>query len=377
MRALRKLCLPPLRQGVKDSQADHYVKRYGSVGFALAWIAYFFLQLRSVRELRVWLSLDHALQNMVGWGGISDAQLNRLQHVRPVQLWEPLIARLSARVQGDAIPSTLRLFDTSFFTMGARLLKRRYPQKVMDHATSGIKLGAVLDPDRQLPLRICQCVGQGCDTALLDELVPPGEAIAGLFFIFDRGFRKYAFYQRLITDGAGFLTRATAQIHYQVKRRLAVDPRHPEVVSDEIVVLGSQNAHNLMDDPVRRIGMATEVRRDPKDSPQQLVFLTSDLESPAWELSELYRRRWEIETFFRWFKRTIGCVHPLGYSVEAAAHTFYAALAAYLIVLIVHQSATRPDGSARAQGLARAFQTIRAVLYQRPPEHIEKALQFL
>jgi hypothetical protein len=377
MRVLGSLCRPALRQGVRESQADHYVKRYDSVGFALAWIGYFFLQLSSVRELRVRLSLDRALKNMVGWGDISDAQLNRLHHVRPAQLWEPLVAQLIARVQGTRMPSHIRLFDTSFFTMSTKLLKRRYPRKLMGPGTAGMKLGAVLDPDSCLPLRVCSRVGQDADTGWLDDLVPPGELIAGLFFIFDRGFRKYAFFERLINEGADFLTRATEQIRYEVKRQLALDPRHPLVSSDEIVVLGSHNGHNLMQHPVRRIGMNKQVRKNRKSAPQQLVFLTSDMDTPAWELYELYRRRWEIETFFRWFKRTIGCVRPLGHSDQAAAHSFYAALVAYLIVLIVHQPTMAKEGRTTAPRLARTFYRIRAVLYQRPPGYIEKALQFL
>jgi hypothetical protein len=377
MRRLRRLCRPALTQGVERSAADHYVKRYGSVGFALAWIAYFFLQLSSVRELRLRLSDDLALQDMVGWADISDAQLNRLHHVRPPRLWEPLVAQLIAQVQGAKVPSRIRLLDTSFFTMSTKLLKRRYPRKLMGPGTAGMKLGAVLDPDSRLPLRVCSRVGQDCDTGWLDDLVPPGEPIAGLLFIFDRGFRKYAFFERLIDEEADFLTRATEQIRYEVKRQLALDPRHPLVVSDEIVILGSHNGHNLMRHPVRRIAMNKQVRKNRKCSPQQLVFLTSDMETPAWELCELYRRRWEIETFFRWFKRTIGCVRPLGHSAQAAAHSFYAALVAYLIVLIVHQAITAGEGRSTAPRLGRTFQIIRAVLYQTAPEHIDKALQFL
>jgi hypothetical protein len=381
LRRFSSVCRPHLRKGVRGTDADRYVKTYGSVGFAVAWVSYYLLQLQSLRELQVRLSLSRVLQQAVGWGNISKAQLNRLHHARPPELWEPLICHLLKRLQGRAVPSHIRLLDTSFFSLSTRLLKRRYPKKRMRAGTAGMKLGAVLDPENWLPVRFCSRVGQDCDTGWLDDLVPPGEDVRGLLFIFDRGFRKYAFFGRLIADGAHFLTRATAQIHYTVQAALALDPAHPEVVSDQRVILGSANGHNLMKQPVRRIELDKHVRRNRKRPVERLVFLTSDLETPAWELCELYRRRWDIETFFRWFKRTIGC-RPLGYSAEAAAHSFSAALVAYLLVLLLHQAKARPDDSDAdasqwAAGLQTTFQGIRALLYEIPGHDSLQALQFL
>jgi hypothetical protein len=253
LRAFAACCRPHLQRAVKGCAADYYVKRYGSVGFALACVAYYLMGTRSLRELQVRLCLTHALQQAVGWAGISVAQLNRLPHVRPPELWEPLVQHLLGRLQGRAVPSRIRLLDTSFFSLSTRLLKRRYPHKLMGPGTAGVKLGAVLDPTNWLPVRLCSRVGQDCDTGWLDDLVPPGEDVRGLLFIFDRGFRKYAFYERLMAGGADFLTRATAQIHSQVRRTRPLDPAWPQVVSDQQVVLGSVNGHNLMKRPVRRI----------------------------------------------------------------------------------------------------------------------------
>jgi hypothetical protein len=381
LRSFTSLCRPHLRKGVRRTDADRYVKTYGSVGFAVAWVAYYLLQLQSLRELQVRLSLSRVLQQAVGWGSISKAQINRLHHVRPPELWEPLISHLLKRLQGRAVPSHIRLLDTSFFSLSTRLLKRRYPNKRMRAGTAGMKLGAVLDPENWLPVRFCSRVGQDCDTGWLDDLVPPGEDVSGLLFIFDRGFRKYAFFERLIAGGAHFLTRATAQIHYTVTAALPLEPAHPEVVSDQRVILGSVNGHNLMKRPVRRIELSKDVRRDRKHPVQRLVFLTSDFETPAWDLCELYRRRWEIETFFRWFKRTINC-RPLGHSAEAAAHSFWAALVTYLLVLLMHQATHRPDGSDNAAdkwatGLQTTFQAIRARLHEKPGSKALQALEFL
>lgn len=383
LRAMASVCRPHLRKAVKATRADRYVKVYDSVGFALAWIAYYLLGLHSLRELQVWLSLSAELQRAVGWGNISKAQINRLHHVRPPELWGTLICHLLERLQGRQVPSYIRLLDTSFFSLGTRLLQRRYPRKRMGRGTVGIKLGVVLDPGNWLPVLVPPRVGQGCDTGWLDELVPPDKDVRGLLFIFDRGFRKYAFFERLMAAGAHFLTRATAVIEYEVVSTLPLDPAHPEVVCDQRVILGTVASHTRMKRPVRRIELITVSLPRGGRVGERLVFLTSDFETPAWELCELYRRRWDIELFFRWFKRTIGCSRPLGYSAEAAAHSFWAALVTYLLVLLIHQATAHPRPTATKTrtttliGLQSTLQTIRAVLTQRSPNHLLQALEFL
>lgn len=382
LRTFTSLCRPHLRTGVGKTGADAYVKRYHSIGFAIAWVGLYLFGLPSLSALQVHLSVPGLLRKCVGWGSISRAHINRLHHDRPPELWAPLISHLMQRLQAKAVPSHIRLLDTSFFTLSTRLLKRRYPGKRMRPGTAGVKLGAVLDPSNWIPTFVPCRVGQDCDTGWLDELVPPDQDVAGIFYIFDRGFRKYAFYERLMATGADFLTRASAQIHYRVTGEIPLDPGHPEIVADQRVILGSVNGHNLMKRQVRRIQTSKTVRRNRKRSAEQLIFLTSDLDSPAHELCELYRRRWEIETFFRWFKRTIGCDRPFGYSAEAAAHSFSAALVTYLLVLLTHQglsgSRNKKTATSRsAVGLARTLQLIRALLHEPPPPGMLAALQTL
>ena len=279
------------------------------------------------------------------------------------------------QVQVGSLPSHLRLMDTSFFRMSLKLLSRHYAKR-MDRGTAGIKLGLILDPEQGAPVQWITRVGQGADTLCLDDLFPKDADIAGLTFLFDRGFTKYAFFQDLITRGAHFVTRALARTHYRVLEERPLDPAKPTIVADQVVILGRRESRNLMTSPVRRVMLKTE-----KDT---LVFLTSDFELTAWEVTELYRRRWEIEIFFRWLKRNLNCLQPLGHSIEAAEHTFYAALAAHLLVLLLlpkanNEQAGTPHQKAKKRGqpLKSTLQHIRAGLYQPPTQECLEALGFL
>ena len=43
-------------------------------------------------------------------------------------------------------------------------------------------------------------------------------------------------------------------------------------------------------------------------------ILTNDLDAPAEEIADLYRRRWQIELFFRVMKQTFKITHFVGRS---------------------------------------------------------------
>jgi hypothetical protein len=366
-RCLVSLCAPPLRRGVKQAHADYWIKRYGSLDFAFAVLGYFLLSLRSVRELHTCLECNQRLSKLVNLQQISLAQLARLPRDRPAGLWLPLLAALRLRLPGSPLPGGRRALDTSHFRLGMHLMSRCW-QRRFSEKSAGFKLWLVIETDTHAPQRAFVTVGQGSDTTHLDRLVPAAEDIQGCLYLFDRGFRKYAFYQDLIDRGADFITReCSAQVHYQVLEVLPPDSAHPEILSDQQVRLGRRESRNLMRSPVRRIELQT-----PQGS---LVFHTSCSEWPAWEVAETYRQRWQIETVFRWIKRTVGCLRPLGCSLEAAEHTLYAALVVYLLVLLLTQGQTHEPGS--GVRIALTLRRLRFGLYDPAREADLRAFGFL
>ena len=54
---------------------------------------------------------------------------------------------------------------------------------------------------------------------------------------------------------------------------------------------------------MREIGVMTD------DGKTLLRLVTNDLDAPAQEIADLYKRRWAIELFFRWIKQTLKITH--------------------------------------------------------------------
>lgn len=353
---LHARCRRPLQRGAKQTRADHYVKKYPSAGFALSLISFFLLQADSLRGLALQLQGNSRLARLTGLGGISNAQLPKLLTARPPELWEPLIAHLLKQLPKAKTPASVQAIDTSFFIMGFKLFARHFTGRCTPH-TSGYKAAVVLDLGTGAPLRLICRAGQGNDAEYLEAVIPPQADIAGTLFLFDRGFRRYSFYDSLIERGAGFVTRCQPHMHYTVLQARSLPPDVPQLVSDELVAVGSRGLR--MRHHLRRIVLHS--RRG-----GQVEFLTSDLHLSALEVTELYRRRWQIETFFRWLKSTIGCRRPLGYSVSAALHTLYAAFACYLLLLLYGQPDLQRNEQGHMAGIKNAWAKLRQRLWERP-----------
>ena len=84
----------------------------------------------------------------------------------------------------------------------------------------------------------------------------------------------------------------------------------------------AMNRKNPMQDAVREIVVRTE-------SGETLRLMTNDLDAPAQEIADLYRRRWRIELFFRLMKQTLRITKFVGRSENAVRIQIAVALIAY------------------------------------------------
>ena len=85
------------------------------------------------------------------------------------------------------------------------------------------------------------------------------------------------------------------------------------MLSDRIGHLPARQARsrkNPFRDPIREVRVRTETGKI-------LRIVTNDLDAPADEIAELYKRRWQIELFFRWVKHTLKIRHFFGTSENA------------------------------------------------------------
>ena len=105
-------------------------------------------------------------------------------------------------------------------------------------------------------------------------------------------------------------------------------PEGSTILSDRIGFLPTRPScrrQNPMGDAVREIRVRTETGK-------VLRIFSNDLDAPAQEIADLYKRRWAIELFFRWVKQVLDIKHFLGRSENAVRIQIAVALIVFLLL---------------------------------------------
>ena len=72
-----------------------------------------------------------------------------------------------------------------------------------------------------------------------------------------------------------------------------------------------------------------------KPSVQRLIFLTNHFALPALTIAALYKRRWQVELFFKWIKQNLRIRHFYGTSENAVKTQIWTAVCVYALAAIV------------------------------------------
>jgi IS4 transposase len=189
---------------------------------------------------------------------------------------------------------------------------------------AGIKLHTLLDLRGSIPSFIAITEAKLHDVNILDELTPA----PGVIYVMDRGYldfeRLYAFHQA----PAFFVIRSKSNTDL---RRLYSNPvdKDSGVRCDQIVVLSGFYTHRSYPERLRRIKFY-DAKRD-----KRLTFLTNQFTLPAATIADLYRCRWQVETFFKWIKQHLRIKAFYGTSENAVKTQIWIAVAVYVLVAIV------------------------------------------
>ena len=196
---------------------------------------------------------------------------------------------------------------------------------------SGIKIHAQLDLRGPVPVCVFVSPASMHDVKWLDMLVFESGAI----YILDKGYIDFSRFQRIAASGAFFVTRAKENLRFARQESRPVD-KTTGLRSDQVGYLALPKARENFPSPLRRI------RFFDAEQNRFLVFLTNHMEFPALTVAKLYKKRWEIELFFKWIKGNLRIKHYYGTSSNAVKTQIWTAVTTYLLVAILHKELKLP-----------------------------------
>ena len=177
---------------------------------------------------------------------------------------------------------------------------------------------------------------------------------AGACYVMDRAYVDFPRLARWQEAGAYFVVRSLHNISFRVLKSSPVD-KSTGLRCDQLIRLTRFQSHRAYPHVLRRVRIYDEQHR------LSLVLLTNHLRLPATTIGLLYRKRWQVELFFKWIKQHLKMRVFLGRTENAVRCQVWAAICACLLVVLAKKH------FALSQSLHRILQTVSISPFEQVP----------
>lgn len=322
---LNPLDAPILSKMAAQMKLDKYVKKLDTLTFTKLFIYAELAEIQSLTETSFRVNHSSELQEALQLQSISTSQLSRKLCQIPPTIFDAVLRHLIQKVRqifgfkkGNQLLEKLYIIDSSTITLGLS----QYPWAPKNRYTGGVKMHTrVVYQDEITYLdRLIITAARPADRTQLDELIVNQE---GALYVFDRGYYDYKKFQTMTNQGIRFVTRLKENAVYRVVEERPITSES-EIKREAIIFLGN------MKTPLRLIEVV-----DSTGIPIQLVVNEANLS--AKEVSEVYRKRWQIELFFKWMKQHTVLKSCFSKSYNGVHNQIYLAMIAFCLTLFMHQ----------------------------------------
>jgi hypothetical protein len=281
----------------------------------------------------------------LGVSPTSKGSFSEAPNVFDPDLLEGIVKELSAQVSAlkhdgrlDEVPGTITLVDGTELSALAKLVGQ-LGIGTDGQANRGIKLHTHFALLKGAPIDMDLTQATDSEVANLMRRLQPDRC-----YVKDRGYACFRLFQGIIDIGSHFVCRIrdNSSIHERIEDRpLSDEARAAGILSDQVVWLGSDQKWEELKQPLRIIKIACTPHRKrahlSRGGPEQGEFLliaTDLLDLPAEVIALIYKSRWTVEIFFRFFKRVLGCRHLLSHRENGIRIQVYMAIIASLLIAL-------------------------------------------
>ncbi len=149
-------------------------------------------------------------------------------------------------------------------------------------------------------------------------------------FVFDRGVNKRDLFTDLDKKEIHFVTRLNPTTRYKVVSSSKIQVKkyiNLQILKDEMVVLFNKQGKKT--NPLRLI-----ITKRIDKNKEEIFFLTNCIDFEATEVIDIYRKRWDIEVFFRFIKQELNFKHFLSTNKNGIKIVLYTTMILSLLILV-------------------------------------------
>ena len=271
----------------------------------------------------------------------------------------------SRRVKYNSISERLSIINIDFFRKSYELIHTQFSQyyteeeienlhlirvdstmvaEAANKLQKGMNIGKKKDGKKQIKYTVAfdgkyPCMSElftdkgylSEDLAIPEVVYKYAEKNKNSVFVFDRGVNKREVFCDLNQQTTSFVTRLRDNVRHRVINQIEDGKNRPigslELISDQAIQLGAPNTKMFLEDSFRLI---TSINPKTKIT---YSFLTNIFDKKVEEILSSYKKRWDIEVFFRFLKQELNFTHITSTSENGMMVMMYMTMIASMLVL--------------------------------------------
>lgn len=243
---------------------------------------------------------------------------------RPPELFEKLFYALHQKVASKFSGKRKFRFKNKLVSLDSTtidLCLSMYDWAKFTRTKGAVKLHLVLDHDGYLPKFAVITDGKVHDVTVAQQMsFEPGTIV-----VEDRGYTDYQLYGEWTATGVYFVSRLRSNARYEVLEDREIPPQQRQrILKDQIIGLNFEYGYFKCPYELRRVQVLVE------ETGEVLEFITNHLTLAASTIADIYKDRWQIETFFKALKQNLKIKTFVGTSPNAVKTQIWTALIAML-----------------------------------------------
>jgi len=253
-------------------------------------------------------TLSRANENR-NWRIFSDFGIYLISLVRPLYADE--------KIRELELDNEIFALDSTTISVSINLMKWARGK----YSRGAVKMHTLLDLRGSIPAFVLISEGKYHDVNALDKINIDPNSI----YVMDKAYLDFKRLSAINESDAFFVLRAKSNFRFRAVQSRQVD-KSSGLRCDQTIKLSIPKSNQHYPNKLRRIKYY-DYEKD-----LTLVFITNNFELSACEIATIYKKRWQIETFFRWIKQNLQIKTLWGHSENAVNIHIWVAVCAYLIV---------------------------------------------
>lgn len=229
----------------------------------------------------------------------------------------------------------VKLIDSTTISMCLSL----YQWALFRKTKAGIKIHTKFDLNRGMPECFVVTNAKVHDSVKLDELINENHCI----YVYDKAYVDYEKSDQYTREQKYFISRLKNNAIVQEISELKVSyseetllDNGTKILSDKVVKLGSPYTYQTEEE--YRIIKIIDTKGE------ELTFVTNIQELLSEEIAWLYKKRWEIELFFKWIKQNLKFKTLIGHNLNAIMIQIITGIMAFVMLKLIEPMVTNGYG---------------------------------